>query len=144
MLFDYATLASLAQPVLVRLAQQTGESAYLAEPQTPTTATYVAMAQSRHAIRHVGWLGRNLDRHHTAVGAALANRVDADGAVLRHDAVEKGVTAISAPVVESDSPVLAAVSVVGPTYRIEQFGFDEARRLVVGAAREVALLVAVR
>ena len=143
-LFDYATLASLAQPVLVCLARQTGESAYLAEAVDAATATYVAIEESRHAVRHVSWLGRTLDTRRTAVGAALRNRVDKDGAVLRHDAVEDGVTAISAPVRPAGRIVLAAVSVVGPTYRLERFGFEQARLAVVAAAREISSLVEVR
>jgi IclR family transcriptional regulator, acetate operon repressor len=44
------SLARLAQTVLVSLADQIGESAYLAEPVDATTATYTAMEQSRRAI----------------------------------------------------------------------------------------------
>ena len=143
-LFDYASLATLSQSVLAQLAQLTGESAYLAEAGPASTATYVAMAESRHAVRHVSWLGRTLDTRRTAVGAALRNRVDDDGTVLRNNAVEKGVTAISAPVIGASASVLAAVSVVGPTYRLEQFGLAKARRLVAEAAEEIAVLVVSR
>jgi IclR family transcriptional regulator, acetate operon repressor len=128
------TLVRLAQPLLVHLAQQTGESAYVVEPRDKNTATYVAMEPSRHAIRHVSWLGQLLDRRSTAAGAALKGQVDADGTALRDDAVELGVTAISAPVRDMSGVIVAALSVVGPTYRLHDFGIHQARDLVFDTA----------
>ena len=63
-----------AQPHLDRLAERTGESTYLAVSDG-RTATYVATAESSRAIRHVGWVGQNVDLSGTALGAALAGRV---------------------------------------------------------------------
>ncbi len=128
------SLARLAQPILVKLAAQTGESTYLAEPRDRSSAVYVAMEPSRHAIRHVSWLGRLLDRKSTAVGAALKGRIDADGTAMRADAVEVGITAISAPVHDGSGVIVAAVSVVGPTYRLQSFGVVAARQRVAEAA----------
>jgi IclR family transcriptional regulator, acetate operon repressor len=128
------SLARMAQPLLVALAEQTGESTYLAEPRGKATAVYVAMEPSRHAIRHVSWLGRILDRKSTAVGAALKGRVDGDGTAMLDDAVEVGVTAISAPVRDCTEAIVAAVSVVGPTYRLKAFGTAEVRALVAETA----------
>ena len=128
------SLARLAQGVLVALADQIGESAYLAEPVNAATATYTATEQSRHAIRHVSWLGRPVKRRNTALGAALKGEVDADGTAIRHDAVEVGVTAISSPVRDTEGVIVAAVSAIGPTYRLESFGITRARRLVADAA----------
>ena len=127
-------LSDIAQPVLVALAAATGESAYLAEPIDATTATYVAMEQSHQAIRHVSWLGRPVSRRNTALGAALKGAVDADGTIVKHDAVESGVTAISAPVRDRRGTIIAAISVVGPTYRLKTFGLKRARALVTEAA----------
>lgn len=134
---QHGSRARLARDTLVSLAEATGESAYLAEPLDASTATYVAMEPSRHAIRHVSWLGRRLDRRHTAVGAALKGRVDADGTALREDAVEIGVTAISAPVLDTDGSIVAAISVVGPTYRLQAYGLVAARKLVAAAAESL-------
>ena len=128
------SLARLAQNTLVGLADQTGESAYLAEAIDTRTATYTATEQSRHAIRHVSWLGRPITRRKTAVGAALLGDVDTDGAVLRTDTVEVGVTAISSPVRTRTGAIVAAVSVLGPTYRLNTFGLPKARHLVANAA----------
>jgi DNA-binding IclR family transcriptional regulator len=128
------SLARVAQPVLVALAEQTGESAYLAEPHEAGTATYTATEPSRHAIRHVSWLGRVLDCRATAVGAALDGRVDSDGTATRGDALEVGVTAVSASVRDKRGGIVAAISVVGPTFRLEAFGLDRTRQLVAESA----------
>jgi DNA-binding IclR family transcriptional regulator len=132
-------LPRLAEPVLAELAEATGESAYLAEPVDGRRAVYVAMAPGTHAIRHVSWLGQHLPRRGTAVGAALVGAVDADGAVVRTDAVEPGVTAVSAPVRGSDGSTLAALSLVGPSFRLTGHVLADARAEV---ARQAAALSA--
>ncbi|MDO8361627.1 MAG: IclR family transcriptional regulator C-terminal domain-containing protein [Actinomycetota bacterium] len=128
------TLAELAQPVLVALAGTTGESAYLAEPVDDRDAVYVAMEPGRYAVRHVGWLGRTVPRQGTALGAALAGSVDADGAAQRDGGAEEGVTAISAPVRDRSGAIVAAVSIVGPTFRLAGRALAAHRAEVVQAA----------
>ena len=130
-------LPRLAEPVLLALAEATGESAYLAEPANGSFAIYAAMEPGRHAVRHVSWLGQRVPRRGTAVGAALAGRVDDDGVAVRHDAVEGGVTAVSAPVRAGRGGVVAAVSVVGPSYRMVGPALASVRAVV---AREALVL----
>ncbi|MCB0998534.1 MAG: IclR family transcriptional regulator C-terminal domain-containing protein [Ilumatobacteraceae bacterium] len=113
-----ATLARLAEPVLASLATALGESAYLAEARDDRTAVYVAMESGTHTVRHVSWLGHTVPRRGTAVGRALAGDVDADGVAVREDAVENGITAVSAPVRGVHGEVVGAVSVVGPSFRL--------------------------
>ncbi len=136
-----ATLPRLAAPVLRSLAHETGESAYLAEPVDARTAIYVAMEAGRHAIRHVSWLGRTVPRRGTAVGMALGGRIDDDGAATQLDAVEPGVTALSAPVTAASGRIVAAVSVVGPSFRLTGTHRDNARSLVTDAAAQIASLL---
>jgi DNA-binding IclR family transcriptional regulator len=118
-LANSVALPRLADPVLAALAADTGESTYLAEASNARTAVYSAMAPGTHAIRHVSWLGQQVPRRGTAVGAALAGTVEADGTSVRVDAVEQGVTAVSAPVYGSGGRIVAAVSVVGPSFRLQ-------------------------
>ena len=129
-----ATLTRLAEASLVALAEATGESAYLAEVADSRTAVYTAAVPGTHAIRHVSWLGQRVPRRATAVGAALAGRVDGDGVVTRSDAVEPGVTAVSAPVLGADGRVVGAISVVGPTFRLTGEALQHARLCLVGQA----------
>lgn len=134
-----ASLPRLAAPVLASLAEATGESCYLAEPAGSRHAVYSAVEPGRHAVRHVSWLGQQVSRRTTAVGAALAGRVDDDGVAVRVDAVEDGVTAVSAPVRDRSGTVVAAVSVVGPSFRLERSALARAR---VAAARHAQSLSA--
>jgi IclR family acetate operon transcriptional repressor len=129
-----ASLPRLAEPLLAELAGATGESTYLAEPLDRTHAVYTSLAEGHHAVRHVSWLGHQVSRRNTAVGAALADRVDDDGVAVRVDAVERGITAVSAPVRDQDGAPIAAISVVGPTYRLHGALLDRARSAVAAAA----------
>ena len=127
-------LPLLAQPVLDQLAATTGESSYLAVPAGGQRAAYAAAAPGRHAVRHTSWLGQQVSRRATAAGAALVGRVDADGVVVRSDAVEAGVTAVAAPVRGADGRAVAAVSVVGPSFRLQGPALAAARRAVAAGA----------
>jgi IclR family acetate operon transcriptional repressor len=136
-----ATLPRLAEPSLRALAERTGESAYLAEPVDGSTATYVAMHEGSHTVRHVSWLGHVVPRRSTAVGAALAGRVDDDGVAMRVAAVEDGTTAVSAPVRDATGAVIAALSVVGPSYRFEGVALRTARTVVATEAEALSRLM---
>lgn len=126
----HATLPRLAEPVLATLADATGESAYLAEPVDASAAVYVAMESGRHSIRHVSWLGHTISRAGTALGRALVGDVDDDGVAVKTDAVEQGITAVSAPVRDAADAIVGALSVVGPSFRLVDARLAEARSQV--------------
>lgn len=129
-------LSKLAQPILDDLAVTTGESAHLAVAHDAATATYLAAAEGTHHLRHAAWQGRQVPRAGTAVGSAL------DGtAAVGHDTVEVGVTGVSAPVLGTDGAVVAAVSVIGPTFRLRGTARDDARAAVQGAADRLTALL---
>ena len=132
-----ATLPRLADAALLALATTTGESAYLAEAADSRHAVYVASHPGSHAVRHVSWLGQRVPRRTSAVGAALAGKVDADGVAMRLDAVEPGITAVSAPVRDSGGRVVAAVSVVGPSFRLTGKSLTAAKAAVAACARAI-------
>ena len=139
------SLPAAAQPFLDHLATTTGESAYLAVAAGPRRAMYVATAPGPHALRHTGWLGRSFASASSAVGAALAGRVDDDGCVAREGVLEDGITAVSAPIRagRSSSPplsnIVAAFSVVGPTFRIDGGDLSAVRRSVATTAQHFSL-----
>lgn len=135
-----ATLPRLAEPVLSALAEELGESAYLAEAADARTAVYVAMEAGTHAVRHVSWLGHTVPRRGTALGRALAGNVDPDGVAVREDAVESGITAVSAPVRDAHGEIVAAVSVVGPSFRLAGDALERARVAVAGHAAQLSRL----
>jgi IclR family acetate operon transcriptional repressor len=135
-----AALPRLAEPVLAALAAHTGESAYLAEPADGRHAIYAAMEPGTHAVRHVSWLGHRVPRRGTAVGAALAGDVESDGTAVRTDAVEEGVTAISAPVFGPTGTVIGALSLVGPSYRLAGTRLRSARAALADQAMALSAL----
>jgi len=131
------SLATAAQPFLDELAACTGESAYLAIEQPRRRAVYVATAPGQHALRHSGWLGRGFASSKTAAGAALDGRVDDDAVVVREGKLEPGITAVSAPV-RSPNGIVAAVSLVGPSFRLVGADLASARIRVATAARQLS------
>lgn len=127
-----APLHRLAQSHLDALATLTQESCYLAVPLDDSWATYVRQAPSPRAVRHVSWLGRQLPRAGTAVGAALAGHVDGAGAATVRGGVEPDTAAIAAPV-RVRGEIVGAINVVGPGFRI-----DDAAERAIAAAVTVA------
>ncbi len=108
-------LIAVAQPHLDALAKRTGESTYLAVSDG-TTGTYIASAESPRAIRHVGWVGQNVELDGSALGAALA---DPGTIAVRTGAVEADITAMSRSL-PADGKLALAVSIVGPQHRFAQ------------------------
>ena len=105
-------LAATAQPHLDALAEETGESAYLAVSDG-RTGTYVATAESPRSIRHVGWIGQDVDLDGSALGAALA---DPRSTATRTGAVEADITAMSRAL-PANGKLGIAISIVGPEHR---------------------------
>ncbi|GHD07868.1 IclR family transcriptional regulator [Zhihengliuella salsuginis] len=124
---SHESLVSLAVEPLRRLVATTGESAYLSVPAAGGTAEehsiYIAVEEGTHSVRHASWVGRSIPLDRTAVGAVLRGATPAAGYVVVDRGVEKDVTAIAAPVTvgtAGDDRVVAALSVVVPTYRITE------------------------
>ncbi len=134
-------LPRLAGEILRAIAETTGESAYLAEPIDDDCAVYVALEPGTHAVRHVSWLGNRVPRRGTAVGAALAGEVDHDGVAVRLDAVERGVTAVSAPVTDGSGRIIAAMSIIGPSFRLHGERLVSARHLLADKVAQLATLM---
>ncbi len=111
-------LIRLAAPALDRIVDQTGESAYLSVRGVGSTALYVAQSEGTHAVRHTSWIGRSIPLSGLAVGRVLAGDVPVEGYVAERDRLEPDVTAIVAPI-SYPGGVVGALSVLGPTYRID-------------------------
>ena len=101
------------------------------------TALYVGMVEGTHSVRHAGWVGRTVALEGSAVGSALCGRVPAEGYVAQRSKVEPDVTAIAAPVWRPGG-IAGAVSLVGPTYRIDDETLAAFGRIVSREAEVVA------
>lgn len=111
-------LARLATPALQRIVEATGESAYLSVPGVRRTAIYIAMVEGSHSVRHTSWIGRAVSLEGLALGRVLGDELPAAGYVAERDRLEPDVTAIVAPI-RYPGGVAGALSVLGPTYRID-------------------------
>jgi IclR family acetate operon transcriptional repressor len=135
----------LCEPHLRRLSEASGETANLAVRVDAANAVYLRQVVSPHSIHHASWLGRMLPLRKTAIGSAILGRAGAKGYVVRRDTLERGVTAVAAPVRGAGGGIVAGFSITGPSYRIgekevQRFGAlvrDEARKasIALGAAR---------
>ena len=120
------------RPLLVRLRDESGETASLIV-EDAGEALYMDQVESRFELRCRGWVGRRVPLVGTSVGAAFR---DASCAHVVDDAVEPGVTAISAAVPGLEPK--AGVNVIGPTWRLQERGLAEVADLVCAAAGDLA------
>ena len=130
-------IVRLAEPALQRIVEATGESAYLSIPGPGDTAIYIAMLEGTHAVRHTSWVGRSVPRADLAVGRALRGDVDEFGYVAERDRLEPDVTAIVAPI-RRPGGIVGALSLLGPTYRIDDDHMHVYGQIVSREARSLA------
>lgn len=130
-------LYDLAEPHLERLSQATRETANLAVLDENGQALYLRRAPSPLAIRHANWLGRSFPAGGTAIGAALTGKVPARGVVSTRKTIEPDVTAIAAPVYGPAGDIEGAISITGPTFRIDDGALENFAALVAAEARDL-------
>jgi IclR family transcriptional regulator, acetate operon repressor len=129
-------LYALAGPSLARLAEQTGETANLAVRHADTEALYLRQVPSPRAVRYATWAGRTVPLAGTAVGAALLGEVGKRGYAVASGSVEPDVTGVAVPIRGAEEP-LAALSVIGPTYRMPRAVVADIGRALLAEAAEL-------
>ncbi|UQX88747.1 IclR family transcriptional regulator [Jatrophihabitans telluris] len=128
------TLVRISEPALHRIVAATGESAYLSIAGPNNTGIYVAMVEGTHSVRHTSWIGRSVPLENLAVGRALKNQAPSSDYVAERDRMEPDVTAIAAPI-RRPGGVAGALSVLGPTYRIDDETMQHYGQIVASEAR---------
>ncbi|WP_280196029.1 IclR family transcriptional regulator [Nocardia farcinica] len=108
-----------ARPAMAAIAETTRESTYLSAPGPRGTALYIDQIQGTYAIRHMGWVGQTVPLVGTAVGAALLGEVGPQGYAVAYDTIEEHSTGVAAPIHDAIGRVAGALSVVGPTFRLD-------------------------
>jgi len=136
---DLDRLRIVARPSLVELRDATGETAHLVVRENDH-ALYIDQVESRQALRHTGWLGRQIPIGKSAAGAVLSGAL---GPRVVRDAVEEGVTAVACAIEGADDPP-AALSVTGPSSRLQHDRLDLICAAVKRAARIVGVALADR
>jgi DNA-binding IclR family transcriptional regulator len=131
------SLVDLAGPAMDELATETGESVYLSVVGHAATAVYINIVEGTHSVRHASWVGRTVPLDISAAGHALRGKVSESGYVIVERGVETDVTAIACPVY-SQSRIVAAMSLVIPSYRLSSDQTTQYGRLLIAAAADVS------
>lgn len=150
-----ASLVELADEALRRLADESGETINLAVP-TPLGVEHLAQRDSRHFVGVTNWIGISVPHHCTAngkvflaFGAAPTTdhpNLEAELATVRRrgyatavDELEKGLSALAAPVWGANADVVAALSISGPTTRLTRRRIDRLAPVLIDQARSLSL-----
>ena len=152
-LLRYATrdassaLVELAAPSLRRLADASGETINLAVPGVDGVE-HLAQEDTAHYVGVTDWVGRKVPFEHAANGKcflayasppppALA-RIRALGYATSIDELERGLSALAAPVLGPAGEAVAALSISGPTARLNSERVAELAPLLIEEASLLA------
>ena len=111
------SLTEAARPALSALRDQTGESAQL-YVRDGDARVCIASLQSPHGLRTIVATGAVLALDQGSGGRVLTGEVGPEGWVASVAEREAGVASVSAPVIDREGRVVAAVSVSGPLERL--------------------------
>lgn len=134
-------LIDLSAAVMQQLTAETQESSYLAVPGPANTCTFLREVQSPLPIRHVGfdgWVGRTVSMTGSVVGEIFEGRVPGAGYVVMPAVDDPDATVVGAPVHGANGEVIAAISVAGPGYRMDEARIADFGRAVIAAAAELS------
>jgi DNA-binding IclR family transcriptional regulator len=131
------SLIDLSGAAMEELATETGESVYLSVEGHAATALYISIVEGTHSVRHASWVGRTVPLDTSAAGHALRGKVPDDGYVVVERGVETDVTAIACPVY-SQARIVAALSLVIPSYRLTASQAKRYGRMLVTATADVS------
>ena len=142
-----ASLVDLAMPSLKRLSELSGETINLGVP-TPLGVEHLAQEESRHFVGGTNWIGRRVPYETTANGKVLvafsaerpadAHAIRAQGYAIACDELERGLSALAAPVFGPDGVAVAALSISGPTIRLTRDRITELAPSLLEQARLVS------
>jgi IclR family acetate operon transcriptional repressor len=163
-------LVELAGSALERLARVSGETANLGVA-TSTAVEMLDQRDSRHILGSTNWVGQRIPHHGSVIGKVflaegalqlpdgplehLAPRTITDHAELRRDLevtrvrgyataideLEPGLWAVASPVRDAGGTVVAALSISGPTVRLQDGVLDELGRLVRDEASTLSVRI---
>ncbi|MFC4224726.1 IclR family transcriptional regulator [Lysinibacter cavernae] len=130
------SLITLCSERMHEIAEVTGESTYLSIRSIEESGVYIAIAEGTHSVRHTSWVGRSIPLRESAAGQALLGKGPPAGYVIAEQGVENDVTAIAAPIY-SGTKIVAALSVVAPSYRMDDTKDHRIGTLLVDTASTI-------
>jgi IclR family transcriptional regulator, acetate operon repressor len=142
-----ASLVELAAPALRALSDVSGETINLGVP-TPLGVEHLAQEDSRHFVGGTNWVGRRVPFDSTANGKVLrafaaarpgdGQAIRAQGYATAVDELERGLSALAAPIVDPDGVAVAALSISGPSIRLTRARIAELAPALLEQARLVS------
>ncbi len=132
-------LYELAGSHLVELAAASGEAANLGVAVDDDRALYLRQVAGDQRVQTATWAGRTIPRHGTAMGAALAGSVGAGGYAVSRGSLEPDVSAVAAPVRDYHGAIVAALTIIAPSYRTSDSDVERYGELLVGHAGALSL-----
>jgi DNA-binding IclR family transcriptional regulator len=132
-------LHELAGAHLVELARASGETANLGVALDGDLALYLRQVAGEQRVQTATWAGRTIPRAGTAMGAALAGVVSADGYAVSRGSLEPDITAVAVPVRDYHQEVIAALTILAPSYRTGEHDIARYGALLVEHARLLSL-----
>ena len=132
-------LYELAGDHLVELAGASGETANLGVAVDDDRALYLRQVAGDQRVQTMAWAGRTIPREGTAMGAALAGSVGAAGYAVSRGSLEPDITSIAAPVRDYHDEIVAALSILAPSYRTADADVERYGELLVGHASSLSL-----
>jgi len=166
-----ADLVSIAQPVLVQLGEDTGETVNLGVPRDGGVVEQIAQVDSRYLIGGTNWVGLTVPLHCAALGkvlvafgaaelpkgrleqrttrtitsrSALSTELAAvheRGYAVTIEELEPGLVAVAAPVFSAGRVVVAALSVSAPSTRLTGRDLPAAAASCMAAAKSLSALL---
>jgi IclR family transcriptional regulator, acetate operon repressor len=141
------SLAELAAPALRTLADLSGETINLGVA-TPLGVEHLAQEDSRHFVGGTNWVGRRVPFETTANGKVLRAfgpdrpkalaKVRLQGYAVAVDELERGLSALAAPIFAADGVAVAALSISGPSIRLTRDRIAEFAPALLEQARLVS------
>jgi IclR family acetate operon transcriptional repressor len=131
------SLVDITKATMEDVSAKTGESVYLSVEGHDRTALYIAIVEGTHSVRHTSWVGRTIPLDSSAVGRVLRGSIGDDGYTVAERGVESDVTAVAAPV-RSNHRIVAALSIVVPSYRITDDDVARYGRLLVAETDRIS------
>ena len=134
-------LIELARPVLDSLRTKTGESVQLYVQEGDARRCLVSL-ESPHGLRWIVPEGSLLPLNAGSAGHVLSGeRTDKHGWIQSVGEREAGVASVSAPVLNAQGNIIAAISVSGPIERLTRRPGERHGAVVVRAARSLQRLL---
>ena len=132
-------LYELAGGHLVELADATGETANLGIAVDADRALYLRQVAGDQRVQTSVWTGRTIPCEGTAMGAALAGKVSAHGYAVSRGSLEPDITSIAVPVRDYGHAIIAALSILAPSYRTDDHDVERYGALLVEHATALSL-----